>query len=197
MEQAEAQGMDNTWTRNWRQTYTSETEGPCHSSPSPASGQRVWQTRRWQAQCGRRGIGGGGQGEGQGASCVASRSRPRGTLGGPGEKEGQGWTVGLWPKGRGQGLAGNARTLGEAPPLWGSLVLEPGEAGWLGPSTTHAPPHSYTSSTRALSPQHPPLLFGQVPGARPSPRPRQVETPTYIQRRLRHVGCSLRSGLTL
>lgn len=35
------------------------------------------------------------------------------------------------------------------------------------------------------------------PGARPSPRPRHVVTPTYIQRRLRHVRCSLRSGLTL
>lgn len=44
MEQAEAQGMDNTRTRNWRQTHTSETERPCPSSPSPASGQSAADT---------------------------------------------------------------------------------------------------------------------------------------------------------
>lgn len=156
MEQAEAQGMDNTWTRNWRQTYTSETEGPCHSSPSPASGQRVWQTRRWQAQCGRRGIGGGGQGEGQGASCVASRSRPRGTLGGPGEKAGQGWTVGLWPKGRGQGLAG-----------WGRECSDP----WRG-SPVVGFPGSRARGGRLAGPIHHPRAPSQLhllhPGLEPS-----------------------------
>lgn len=73
-------------------------------------------------------------------------------------------TVAKGMGGRGwQGGGGYAWTLSEAPPLWGSLVLDPGEADWLGPFTTHPPPHDYTSSTRALSPQHPPLLFGQVP----------------------------------
>lgn len=40
---------------------------------------------------------------------------------------------------RGQGPAewgGDAQTLGEASPLWGSLVLEPGEAGWAHPPPT-------------------------------------------------------------
>lgn len=80
---------------------------------------------------------------------------------------GQGGAAGLWPRGPGgrhwQGQGKAAGTLGEASLLWGSLVLEPGEAGWLGPPTAHPPPHSCTSSTLGLEPSTPTPASGQVP----------------------------------
>lgn len=80
---------------------------------------------------------------------------------------GQGGAAGLWqrgPEGRcRQGQGKDAGTLGEASLLGVSLVLEPGEAGWLGPPTTHPPPHSCTSSTLGLEPSTPTPALGQDP----------------------------------
>lgn len=60
----------------------------------------------------------------------------------------------------GQGDGGGASSEGEgAGPLWGSLVLEPGEAGWRGPPSGRPPLlTARPPPPRASGPQHPPLL---------------------------------------
>lgn len=95
-------------------------------------------------------------------------SAPGGLCEGLGEGGGgAGWGCRTVAEGtRGQALARSGKgcwTFGEASLLWGSLVLEPGEAGWLGPPTTHPPPHSCTSSTLGLEPSTPTPALGQVP----------------------------------
>lgn len=87
--------MDNTRTRNWRQTHTSETEG-LSFQPLPCPGP----------ECGRHGDGklkvGGegeeGRGRRVGASYAASGPGPEGLCESLG-KVGQGWAVGPWPRG--------------------------------------------------------------------------------------------------
>lgn len=156
--------MDDTQTRNWRQTYTSDADGRTLSlQPLPCRGAR---------KCGRRGDGkpmwGKGKGgDGWGPSWAASRTSPEGLYyGGLGEA-GQGWPAGLWPRGWGAGPAARGRgrgTLGGggpsegAGPLWGSLVLEPGEAGWRGPPSGRPPLLTAMPPPWASGPQHPPLL---------------------------------------
>lgn len=73
-------------------------------------------------------------------------------------------------KGRGwEGRGGDPWTLSEASPWWGFLVLKPGETSCLGPHATHPAPHSYTSSTRALSLNTQPCSLGRsrAPGLAP------------------------------
>lgn len=197
MERAKAQGMDNTQTRNWRQTYTSKTDrGTLSLQPLPCLGPESMADADMASQCG----GKGKWGEGQGPSCAASRTGPEGLCEGLGKGGGR---AGLQDCGQGdrgqgwQGRGGDTGTLYEACPLWGSLVLSQGrQVGAAHPPPTHPSSqlHLLHPGPRALN-THPCSRAG--PGARPSPRPRHVVTPTYIQRRLRHVGRSLRSGLTL
>lgn len=181
--------MGDTQTRNCRQTYTSDRRtDPVPPAPPVPRGQKVWQTRRWQAD-----VGEGEGGYGWGPSRAASRTSPEGLYRGLGEA-GQGWPVGLWPRGRGAGPAARGRGLARCGVPWSwSQGRQVGGAH---------PPAAHPSSQLGLLHPGPRALNTRPcsrtgPGARPSPRPRHVATPTYIQRRLRHVRCSLRSGLTL
>lgn len=72
--------------------------------------------------------------------------------------------AGLPDCGQGAGGRGQQRGGGDAGPsegagpLWGSLVLEPGEAGWRGPPSGRPPLLTAMPPPRASGPQHPPLL---------------------------------------
>lgn len=94
MEQAEAKGMGDTRTRNWRQTHTSETEtlslqplpclGPeCVADTEMASSMWEDRERRWGA--GRR----------EGSSLRGLQPQPQRESTGPGGELGQGWAAEL------------------------------------------------------------------------------------------------------
>lgn len=163
MEPAEAQGVDDTQTRNWRQTYTSDADGRTLSlQPLPCRGAR---------KCGRRGDGkpmwGKGKGgDGWGPSWAASRTSPEGLYyGGLGEA-GQGWPAGLWPRGWGAGPAARGRGRGALGGGWPAVGFPgPGArgGGLAGPTLRPpTPPHSY-ASTPGLRPSTPAPALGQVP----------------------------------
>ena len=83
------------------------------------------------------------------------QDQPRGTLQGPG-RGGAGLACGTVAKGTGGGASSEGEGAG---PLWGSLVLEPGEAGWRGPPSGRPPLlTARPPPPRASGPQHPPLL---------------------------------------